>query len=225
MLKPKRKTTKEEIKKDSFVETVFNFRVLLKENSQILIRSVSVVGALIVIIILFSRINENNKNEAELLLTKSSLYRDNGDSQNAKIYLQELVDEYGSTESGRIGGYNLAQIYIAEQRFDDALPLLEKYSSKGNNLFLIASSNQSLSSIYSKKGELEKAIKFQEKAVKTAHSNNSRAENMVKLAYLHLKNGNIDQTNNIINDLKKDFSENIRISQKIDELFGQIMSQ
>ena len=25
MLKPKRKTTKEEIKKDSFVETVFNF--------------------------------------------------------------------------------------------------------------------------------------------------------------------------------------------------------
>ena len=67
MLKPKRKTTKEEIKKDSFVETVFNFRVLLKENSQILIRSVSVVGALIVIIILFSRINENNKNEAELL--------------------------------------------------------------------------------------------------------------------------------------------------------------
>ena len=95
MLKPKRKTTKEEIKKDSFVETVFNFRVLLKENSQILIRSVSVVGALIVIIILFSRINENNKNEAELLLTKSSLYRDNGDSQNAKIYLQELVDESG----------------------------------------------------------------------------------------------------------------------------------
>ena len=129
MLKPKRKTTKEEIKKDSFVETVFNFRVLLKENSQILIRSVSVVGTLIVIIILFSRINENNKNEAELLLTKSSLYRDNGDSQNAKIYLQELVDEYGSTESGRIGGYNLAQIYITEQRFDDALPLLEKYSS------------------------------------------------------------------------------------------------
>lgn len=45
MLKPKRKTTKEEIKKDSFVETVFNFRVFLKENSQILIRSVSVVGA------------------------------------------------------------------------------------------------------------------------------------------------------------------------------------
>ena len=110
MLKPKRKTTKEEIKKDSFVETVFNFRVFLKENSQILIRSVSVVGALIVIIILFSRINENNKNEAELLLTKSSLYRNNGDSQNAKIYLQELVDEYGSTESGRIGGYNLAKL-------------------------------------------------------------------------------------------------------------------
>ena len=119
----------------------------------------------------------------------------------------------------------MAQIYIAEQRFDDALPLLEKYSSKGNNLFLIASSNQSLSNIYSKKGELEKAIKFQEKAVKTAHSKNSRAENMVRLAYLHLKNGNIDQTNNIINDLKKDFSENIRISQKIDQLFGQIMSQ
>ena len=81
-------------------------------------------------------------------------------------------------------------------------------------MFLIASSNLSLSSIYSKKGELAKAIKFQEKAVKTAHSNNSRAENMVKLAYLHLKNGNIDQTNNIINDLKKDFLKILEFLRK-----------
>ena len=54
---------------------------------------------------------KNNKQEAEFLLTQSTLFLDGGDKQNAKIILQELVDEYGGTEPGRLGGYHLAQMH------------------------------------------------------------------------------------------------------------------
>ena len=225
MLKPKRKTTKEVMKQDSFVETVFNIREFLKGNSQILTRITGVLVGLIVILILFSRAQENNFKEAELLLSKSNLFLDNGDVQNAKINLQELVDEYGSTEAGRAGGYKLAQIYMKDQLLDDAIPHLKVYSKKGKNSFLISSSNKSLSYIYSKKNELSNAIKYQQKAVNTSNSLNFKAENMIILAYLYLANKDSEKTKEIVKEIRDDFPKNPLISQKIDELLGQMMSK
>ena len=225
MLKPKRKTTKEEMKRDSFVEMVFNIREFLKGNSQILTRISGVLVGLIIILLLFSRAQENNFKEAELLLSKSDLFLDNGDVQNAKINLQELVDEYGSTEPGRVGGYKLAQIYMKDQLLNDAIPHLKVYSKKGKNSFLISSSNKSLSYIYSKKNELINAIKYQRKAVNTSNSLNYKAENMIILAYLYLAKKDSEKTKEIVKEIRDDFPKNPLISQKIDELLGQMMSK
>ena len=82
-----------------------------------------------------------------------------------------------------------------------------------------------LSYIYSKKNELINAIKYQRKAVNTSNSLNYKAENMIILAYLYLANNDSEKTKEIIKEIRDDFPKNPLISQKIDELVGQMMSK
>ena len=140
MLKPKRKITRDQIKNDSFVETIFDIRSYVMDNSKLLSR---IGGGFVVLllIIFLGQSSKNNKREAEFLLTQSNVYLDNGDSQNAKIILQELVDEYGNTESGRLGGYHLAQLYLKNNEKESALSTALKIFKKGENLFLLTSAN------------------------------------------------------------------------------------
>ena len=128
MLKPKRKITRDQIKNDSFVETIFDIRSYVMDNSKLLSRIGGGFVVLLLLIVFLGQSSKNNKREAEFLLTQSNVYLDNGDSQNAKIILQELVDEYGNTESGRLGGYHLAQLYLKNNEKESALSLLLKYS-------------------------------------------------------------------------------------------------
>ena len=40
------------------------------------------------------------------------VYVDLGDNDNAMIYLQEVIDEYGNTDAGLNANYYLGQIYF-----------------------------------------------------------------------------------------------------------------
>ena len=92
MLKPKRKITRDEIKKDSFIESVFEVRSYIRDNSKFLSRIVSGLALMILLVIFYGQSSRNNLREAKFLLTQSSLYLDNGDIQNAKILFQELIE-------------------------------------------------------------------------------------------------------------------------------------
>ena len=156
MLKPKRKITRDEIKKDSFVESVFEVRSFVKENLKLFYQIGGGIALFFLLIIFLGQSSKNNKLEAEFLLTQSTLYLDGGDVQNAKILLQELVDEYDGTEAGRLGGYHLAQLYIRDNDNELALPLLIKYSKSGDNPFLLSSSNEAIASMYMQINNLKK---------------------------------------------------------------------
>ena len=96
MLKPKRKIARDEIKNDTFVETIFEVRSYVKDNTKLLSRVGVGFIVLLVLIVFLGQSSKNNKREGQFLLTQSTVYLDNGDSQNAKIVLQELNDEYGT---------------------------------------------------------------------------------------------------------------------------------
>jgi tetratricopeptide (TPR) repeat protein len=225
MLKPKRKITRDEIKKDSFVESVFQLRTFIKENRQLLTRIGGGIGLLAFVMIFLSQSFQNNQKEAQYLLTKSTLFLDNGDSQNAKIQLQELVDEYGSTEAGRAGGFYLGQIYFSNNDYESSLPLFQVYSKKGKNTFLVISANEAISNIYLYKNDMKNAIKYQLKAVNHSNTNKLKAYNNLKLIELYLKDSDYDKSNKIIKDLRSNHSDDADIMQKVDYVIGLMMKK
>ena len=224
MLKPKRKITREEIKKDSFVESVFKTRSFVRDNSKLFYRIGGGCAILFTLVIFFGTSLKNNKKEAEFLLTQSTLFLDGGDKQNAKIILQELVDEYGGTEPGRLGGYHLAQMHIKDYNNDSALPLLIEYSKNGDNPFLLSSVNESISNIYLQNNDLKNAIKHQSNSVKKTITKKATALSKVKLAELYIKEGSFDKSSELIYDLSTEYSDDTDIMNKINYLLGLSMN-
>ncbi|MBD30611.1 MAG: hypothetical protein CMG44_00170 [Candidatus Marinimicrobia bacterium] len=225
MLKPKRKITRDEIKKDSFVESVFMIRSYINDNFQLLGRIGGGVALIIIIMIFLSQSFQNNRQEAEYLLTKSTLYLDSGDLQNAKIQLQELIDEYGSTESGKIGAFYLAQIYLSDNNHESAISLFQTYAKKGNNPFLLTSSNEALSNLYLEKDDFKNAIKYQLKAVEYSDTKRVKALNSLKLCELYLKNNDVEKSTKILNDIRNNYTDDVEIIEKIDYIYGVMMKK
>ena len=225
MLKPKRKITRDEIKKDSFVESVFEVRSFVKENLKLFYQIGGGVALFLLLIIFLGQSSKNNKLEAEFLLTQSTLYLDGGDVQNAKILLQELVDEYDGTEAGRLGGYHLAQIYIRDNDNELALPLLIKYSKSGDNPFLLSSSNEAIASMYMQINNLKKAIEYQSSSLKYSNTKKTLAFSKLKLVEMYIKEGSIERSKELIAELKNEYSDDQDINNKIDYVVGLLMNR
>lgn len=225
MLKPKRKITRDQIKNDSFVEAIFDIRSYVMDNSKLLSRIGGGFVVLLLLIVFLGQSSKNNKREAEFLLTQSNVYLDNGDSQNAKIILQELVDEYGNTESGRLGGYHLAQLHIKNNEKESALSLLLKYSKKGENLFLLASANESISSLYQENNDIRNAIKYQTIAAENSYSKKKGALSKLKLIELYIKDGSLNMSSNLLNELKSEHKDDPDMIKSIDYVSGLLMNE
>ena len=225
MLKPKRKITRDQIKNDSFVETIFDIRSYVMDNSKLLSRIGGGFVILLSLIVFLGQSSKNNKREAEFLLTQSNVYLDNGDSQNAKIILQELVDEYGNTESGRLGGYHLAQLYLKNNEKESALSLLLKYSKKGENLFLLTSANEAISSLYQENNDIRNAIKYQSIAADNSYSKKKGALSKLKLIELYIKDGSSDMSTSLLNELKSEHKDDPDIMKNIDYVSGLLMNE
>ena len=209
MLKPKRKITRDQIKNDSFVETIFDIRSYVMDNSKLLSRIGGGFVVLLLLIVFLGQSSKNNKREAEFLLTQSNVYLDNGDSQNAKIILQELVDEYGNTESGRLGGYHLAQLYL----------------KKGENLLLLTSANEAISSLYQENNDIRNAIKYQSVAADNSYSKKKGALSKLKLIELYIKDGSLDMSTNLLNELKSEHKDDPDMMKNIDYVSGLLMNE
>jgi len=223
MLKPKRKIARDEIKNDTFVETIFEFRSYVKDNTKLLSRVGGGFIVLLVLIAFLGQSSKNNKREGQFLLTQSTVYLDNGDSQNAKIVLQELNDEYGNTESGRLGGYHLAQLYMKNNDKESALPLLLEYSKKGRNSFLLTSANEAISSIYLEFNDIKNAIKYQAASVEYSISKKTAALSKLKLIELYIKDESLERSIKLLDEIKYENTDDPDVMQKIDYVSGLLM--
>ena len=223
MLKPKRKIARDEIKNDTFVETIFEVRSYIKDNTKLLSRAGGGFIVLLVLIVFLGQSSKNNKREGQFLLTQSTVYLDNGDSQNAKILLQELTDEYGNTESGRLGGYHLAQLYMKNNDKESALPLLLEYSKKGRNSFLLTSANEAISSIYLEFNDIKNAIKYQAASVENSISKKTAALSKLKLIELYIKDESLERSIKLLDEIKYENTDDPDVMQKIDYVSGLLM--
>jgi len=172
MLKARKKITHKEIKKDRLVTAYFESKEWFTkpENKK---RLYTIGGTVIVIavIIFFYLSNKSAKNEeAETKLSAViTLYDQNnyqqtldGDPAQNIMGLIEIVDKYGSTESGETAKLYAGNCYFNLNDFDNALKSFEAYS--GKNDIIKASCLSGIGAVYEAKGDLKKAGEYFEKA-------------------------------------------------------------
>ena len=221
MLKPKRKITKKEIQRDPFIESIFSFKEHINQKKSIYTKAIIGVFAVFILGYFYTNNQYSNLEAAENLMTKAMVYIDLGDNDNAMIYLQEVIDEYGNTDMGLNANYYLGRIYFITGKYEMALPHFERYTKKGRNTLLSVSAYQGLVNIYKSKQDLTNAIKYQKISIDKANSREEKAWVSLALSELTLANGDKNAAIKLIRYVLDNFEDNFDLKQKAEEINGK----
>jgi tetratricopeptide (TPR) repeat protein len=213
MLKPKKKLTRKEIKRDPFLETIFKIRQNLSENRTFYTRVVAVAVGIFIVGTLFVRNSNARKEEANAALGKAMVYIDLGDDDNSRLYLQDVIDEYPGTPAGNNARYYLAKVYFDQGDYESAKPLMETFVDKTGNDLLVGSAYQVLANIYQSEGDLDTAVKYQRKALKNANSSEEAAWASLALAKLEILKGDSEEARKRVTEVLDEWEENFDLKQ------------
>ena len=220
MLKPKRKILRKEIQRDPFLESLFSFKTHFLDYKQLYTRiTIGFIG-LVIVATFIVRTKSSNYNSAELMLSKGMIYVEQGDTQNAIIHLQEVIDEFANTIPGKISSYYLGQIHYSRGDYDLSLPYFEEYTNEGENILLLGASFQALVEIFMTKGNLEDAIYYQKLSRDNASSKGEAAYAALKLALLIYQNGDIMRAKAMVKEVLNKQEDDLEIKQMADQLNG-----
>ena len=224
MLKPKRRITRKEIKRDPFLEAIYAFKEHLNSKKQQYLKIG--ISTLSVILVLFF-INQNSKSsamEAEFGLSIGMVYLEKGDKQNAMLQFQQIVDEYSNTNAGYSASFYIGKIHFDNAEYDLALSHFERSISRKNNDFLTSAAHNALAEIYANKNQFDEAINHQKKSINYNNSSLSKAISKLKLGKFHLLNGNKNLSKKILKDVLDEHSDSIDIKNEIAYLSGLILT-
>jgi len=213
MLKARKKITHKEIKKDKLVTAYFEVKEWFtkSENKK---RLYTVAGTVVVIIILifFYINNRKAKNEeAELKLSAvitiydQNMFQEaiNGDPASNVMGLKDIVDRYGSTESGETAKLLLGNCYFNLGDFDNALIQFDDYS--GNNDVIKASCLSGIGAVYEAKGDMKKAGEFFEKSTEVSKTVVINPENLYYAVRAYSEAGDKENARRVFEKLKNDY--------------------
>ena len=230
MLKARKKITHKEIKKDKLVTYFFEVKEWFTspENKK---KLYTVAGTVIVIIILifFYINNKKEKNEeAEVKLSSviaiydQNMYQEaiNGDQANNIMGLKDIVDRYGSTESGETAKLLLGNCYFNLGDYDNALIQFEDYS--GGNDIIKASCLSGIGAVYEAKGDMKKAGEYFEKSTEVNKNVVINPENLYYAVRAYSEAGDKENAKRVFDKLKNNYpkSKYIGDSRRFETVFN-----
>lgn len=210
MLRAQKKISKRVIKEDTLVTTYFKAQTWYDENR----KRISTVGGVFIVLALalwfYSNNVRANNERATTDLAKVFTYYDNGQyliaingiPEKNIAGLQTVVENYGSTKSGNLAKFYLANAYYNTQDFDKALEYFRDYS--GNNPLLEVSALSGAGACYEAKGEYMKAAEYFERAALKNSDDPNAADNLVNAARNFGRAGEKERAVDLLKKVKKE---------------------
>ena len=224
MLKPKRKITRKEIKRDPFLETVDKLESNIYKNKKLYI---NIIIGLMLATIDFNIIK--NKRAERLQTANSSLGRalvaiDQGDLDNARFQLETIILEYDGETIASTAGYYLGKISFDDGDFDGAKNYLDEYMKDHYIDIFIPGASKMLASIAVINGDSNAAEKYLNNGIEITYSETDKMGLKLEKARIMLNNNRLSEARSIIKEISG--TENIpqRIKQKTEELHGMLPS-
>jgi hypothetical protein len=222
MLKPKRKITKKELKKDPFLEFINDAQNWFSDRKKLIYRVVIGLVAITVILYVIGKSRSTSNYEAETLLGKAMLSQDLGDTENFRFQLQSLVDDYSGTQAGKQGSYYFGKLLYDEANFSSAEIYLKSYVKKGNIPELLTASYKMLASIAHINKDNELAEEYYSLGAEVSHD--TVYENEMELLYANQLNinGKSNRALKIVNNILEKDDLLLSTEKAAQELKGKI---
>ena len=166
MLKPKRKITRKEIKKDPFLESIDKLENNFEQNKKTYLNiAIGLIASVLVINILLNKQSQKNI-DSNSDLGMALVAFDNEDYDNAKFQFETIVSEYSGTNSSNVANYYLGKISFENDDLDKSKTYLNAYLKDPEPDILIPGAIKMLSNIALKSSEYDKAIKLLDRGIR-----------------------------------------------------------
>lgn len=168
MLKPKKKISRKEMKKDALLTAYEQSVLFYEQNKKMIQYALTAVVVIAIAVVVYTNNRRTNDQKAAAELGKVFPVFDAGAS-DARQYktaidgqpergimgLKSIVDNYGGTESGELARFYLATAYLNLGRYDDAIRQFKNFS--GSSKLLRASVQSGLGACYEALGDYRDA--------------------------------------------------------------------
>jgi len=217
----RKRISHKEIKKDKLVTGYFEARNWLDkaENKKKVYIVVGIFLAVSAAIFLYIS-NQNAKNEeaetklsAVIALYEQGKYPEsiNGDPAAGIIGLAQIVNDYGSTNSGETAKLYLGNCYFNIKDYDNALKQFEDYS--GSNDIIKASCLSGIGAIHEAKGDMKKAAEYFMKAAEVNKDIVINQENLFYAIRAYTNAGDKENAKKVFETLKEKYPKSNYVNE------------
>ena len=224
MLKPKKKFTKKDIKQDPFLEKVDKAEAYFEANRQ---KIFQIAAALLVVFFgyqFISNSNETKNIEANSVLSQALVATEKGDTDNAIVQFESIIQKYPNTDSGEIAYYYLGKIYFDQMNFADAKTQLMLFAKSSSVPALVPPTFVMLAEIALKENAVKEAISLYTKGKSESTLSYQKNELALYIAHLELSQGNIENAQLIAQDIVDQEFANDKLKDSAKEILSQTNS-
>ena len=222
MLKPQRKITRKEIKRDAFLETIDKIEYNFEQNKNTYLN----IALGIIAVIIFVNVLLNKQSQKDIdsnsALGIALVAFDNEDYENAKFQFETILLDFSGTNSSNIANYYLGKISFENNELIKAESYLNEYLNNSEPDILIPGTIKILSNIALKNNEFDKAIKLLERGLRLGLDNNISNEFKLLKVSILIEQDKVEIAQNILNEILLEKKLPIHLKQHSEELIGMM---
>ena len=222
MLKPQRKITRKEIKRDPFLETIDKIEYNFEQNKKTYLNIA--LGLIAVIISVNVLLNKQGQKDIDSnsALGIALVAFDNEDYENAKFQFETILSDFSGTNSSNIANYYLGKISFENNGLIKAESYLNEYLNNSEPDILIPGTIKILSNIALKNNEFDEAIKLLDRGLRLGLDNNISNEFKLLKVSILIEQDKVEIAQNILNEILLEKKLPIHLKQRSEELIGMM---
>ena len=221
MLKPKRKITKQEIKRDPFLETIDKLESNFEKNKRTFLNIfLGLIAAAFAINFIIKKQEQKNLDSKSALGIAIVAY-DNSDYENAKFQFESIISEFNGTKAHDISNFYLGRIHFEKNEFVKSKSFLNAFIKSGDLQNFYIGALKMLTHIALQNDEHEKAISMLDNGISKTSKINSIEIKLIKTLVLKDK-GNINEAKSLINEIITEEKLPRHLKQKSEEIIGMM---
>ena len=222
MLKPQRKITRKEIKRDPFLETIDKIEYNFEQNKKTYLNIA--LGLIAVIISVNVLLNKQGQKDIDSnsALGIALVAFDNEDYENAKFQFETILSDFSGTNSSNIANYYLGKISFENNELIKAESYLNEYLNNSEPDILIPGTIKILSNIALKNNEFDETIKLLDRGLRLGLDNNISNEFKLLKVSILIEQDKVENAQYILNEILLEKKLPIHLKQRSEELIGMM---
>ncbi len=222
MLKPHRKITRKEIKRDPFLETVDKLEYNFEQNKKTYmnIALAIIVGVFIINFLLNKQAQKEFDSNSALGIALVAY--DNADYENARFQFETIVSDFSGTNSANIANYYLGKIAYNNSDFNKSESFLNKFLNDNEIDILIPGAIKMLSDIELNNNKPKDAISMLDRGIRLKLSTNIISEFKLSKVLVLMSLGDDKSAQKILSDILSDKNLSANIKGRCEELVGMM---